>query len=434
MPFKDEKIKSLNTEDLDSLRLLEEAFVQLGIKSDEISVCVQSKNKKHEELLNNFKRMSNYLRFRLSYQKEDLDYNQANFIVVHQRSPESLVVSVNGESPTVLDIQFLRRRTPQIENVKLTIPKDAIPDLSFLKTLLTHDKIMPDESRFWRALDWYGRSFIQGNGIDEQNAILCLAVAFEALLGLPEQGIGGSFASYISNFFHGSQNLVSWAKGFYDLRSKIIHGEEIYPNMTSYSPKASNLYIKSVAIARPIFRDLVEGLYVLLVKKKQHEYDDAFLSDHIRIGSILDLLNGLSDGFMTIDDINPIGFELQELRRDCSTTFQQVRTVSHAFLTVLRKTFLNTRFSEELKTLIDKFETKQKMNSEDLRRISKVTFESLTHIKNADDLPLESLTHIIPLKGYEETASNFYSDCIELCVDWFDYAQEQLYLIDNSGS
>jgi len=440
-PLTDEKLKSLSPDDLDSLSLIEETLAKCEIKRENISVCIQPRKMRYEELLNNLKRMSNYLRFRLSYQNEQFDYDQASFIIVHPSSQESKV-SINGASPTVLDADFLWRRTSPLASINLTIPEKDIPVFSGLKLFLSAGLMMPDESRFWRALDWYGRSFIRDNGIDEHHAVLCLAVAFEALLGLPEQSIGNSFASYVSNFFQGSEFLVRWAKEFYELRSTIIHGSEILQDTIMDSPrkavsfkyiaKGTHLRLNSIDIARPVFRDLIEGLSILHKKKKQYDYDEVFRSDYIILGQIANTLNGLNNGFQTEDDIMQIGGPFQELREDGSATYQQILDVSQAILNVLIETLLNTRFVEDLSVLFKKFKRKDKINPEDVRRLCEEASDKLKMIKNAEDIPSQAIIHPSLLKGFESTTSNFYEDCIETGLEWFNYAKAQLYLIDDS--
>ena len=440
-PLTDEKLKSLSPDDLDSLSLIEETLAKCEIKRENISVCIQPRKMRYEELLNNLKRMSNYLRFRLSYQNEQFDYDQASFIIVHPSSQESKV-SINGASPTVLDPDFLWRRTSPLASIDLTIPEKDIPVFSGLKLFLSAGLMMPDESRFWRALDWYSRSFIRDNGIDEHHAVLCLAVAFEALLGLPEQSIGNSFASYVSNFFQGSEFLVRWAKEFYELRSTIIHGSEILQDTIMDSPrkavsfkyiaKGTHLRLNSIDIARPVFRDLIEGLSILHKKKKQYDYDEVFRSDYIILGQIANTLNGLNNGFQTEDDIMQIGGPFQELREDGSATYQQILDVSQAILNVLIETLLNTRFVEDLSVLLKKFKRMDKINPEGVRRLCEEASDKLKMIKNAEDIPSQAIIHPSLLKGFESTTSNFYEDCIETGLEWFNYAKAQLYLIDDS--
>jgi hypothetical protein len=56
---------------------------------------------------------------------------------------------------------------------------------------------------------------------------MCLSIAFEALLDLPPSDIRKTFSSYISNFFDEQKDLIEWSIKFYDLRSRIVHGDEV---------------------------------------------------------------------------------------------------------------------------------------------------------------------------------------------------------------
>jgi len=76
--------------------------------------------------------------------------------------------------------------------------------------------------RVLTAMKWFNEanSFVSG----EESAIVCLAIAFETLLDLPEgKGITERFTDTVSLLLGRIPRLDIWARQFYDTRSEIVH-------------------------------------------------------------------------------------------------------------------------------------------------------------------------------------------------------------------
>ena len=181
------------------------------------------------DLLWNLNRIADFLRFKLSYTDENFDYDQGLFIALLSNSDGSIKLSINGNPPTILGPETFTNKFNATDSKKISVSPEEVPNTIHkgLSRFWQRGFGYQNLDRFWRALDWYSKSFIKDNGLDKRHEICCLAIAFESLLNLPEDKITSTFKSFVSNFFGESENLVEWAEDFYNLRSKIVHGDEI---------------------------------------------------------------------------------------------------------------------------------------------------------------------------------------------------------------
>ena len=192
--------------------------------------------------------MANYLRFKLSYRDENFDYDQALFVLIVSTADGSTKISLNGLPLTLLESRSFHAKAPHLVATVIELLSDDFQELYPSILVQKH----PDEERFWRSLDWYSRSFIKDNGLDEKYAIICMSIAFESLLNLPSEKISASFKSVISNFFGNIPNLVWWAEDFYNIRSKIVHGDDIslersFESSRTKREKAPSIYFLPLA-------------------------------------------------------------------------------------------------------------------------------------------------------------------------------------------
>lgn len=79
----------------------------------------------------------------------------------------------------------------------------------------------PMAKRVFTALRWYNSAHLEGT--DDLAAIVHLAIAFEALLGLPQHGTTERLVDAISLLLGRVPRLDDWAAQFYDARSAIVH-------------------------------------------------------------------------------------------------------------------------------------------------------------------------------------------------------------------
>jgi hypothetical protein len=94
------------------------------------------------------------------------------------------------------------------------------PDYQMLPALLDRP-VTPAALRIYAALDWFNRA----NELDLEldRSVLNLAVAFEALLGLPEASKTERLVDAIALLLGRIERLQSWAEQFYEARSRVVH-------------------------------------------------------------------------------------------------------------------------------------------------------------------------------------------------------------------
>jgi hypothetical protein len=81
--------------------------------------------------------------------------------------------------------------------------------------------LTPATVRIYSALHWYNAA--NEESIDRDRALLNLAVAFEALLRLPDSSKTERLVGAITLLLGRTERLDEWAKQFYDARSRVAH-------------------------------------------------------------------------------------------------------------------------------------------------------------------------------------------------------------------
>lgn len=95
-------------------------------------------------------------------------------------------------------------------------------NLPLAKFFSTRSEMPHLNKRILTAINWYNRSV--AIGIEEEVALVNLAVAFESLLDLePGEKVTSRFREAVSLLLGGFPRLDSWLTQFYDARSQIIH-------------------------------------------------------------------------------------------------------------------------------------------------------------------------------------------------------------------
>jgi hypothetical protein len=149
-------------------------------------------------------------------------------------------------------------------HLTLNIAQDLAADIERLKAqrhgrLLLEAIANPDgraAQRVIKALRWYAVAGRQAS--DEQAAIVHLAIAFEALLGLPASEKSDRLVDSISLLLGRVPRLDEWARQFYDARSQVAHeGEtdriQFLARDTAQAPNAPQ-YMSLLSYGRVIFR------------------------------------------------------------------------------------------------------------------------------------------------------------------------------------
>jgi hypothetical protein len=126
------------------------------------------------------------------------------------------------------------RLYPPVPHMGLNISQDLACDLDrafgegpqhHLLPLLLRQPATEISERVLTALDWYNRA--NSLSSDDGAAIIHLAVAFEALLGLPKDSKTDRFIDAVSLLLGRVSRLDLWAEQFYNARSDIAHEGKI---------------------------------------------------------------------------------------------------------------------------------------------------------------------------------------------------------------
>jgi len=402
--------------------------------------------------LESLKRASDFLRLKLSYYDSDLDYKQALFIIILGDEEGSLKISIDGANTTLLDRDSLLEGIRFIETKKLQASREDFPQDIFDSLLNEHKGLrLANEEKFWRALDWYGKSFIKGYGLDDRHKVICLAIAFEALLDLPQSGLTESFLSYIRNIFADCEDINDWAENFYNIRSRVVHGDEVSlvrgtgntsrkggkpaPSM-HYKPKGAHQeFLHHVRIARFVFRDVVEALSNMYSPDRSGKYVDAFFTADHRLRNLLKALKGLKRGFLDEDDCITIELQMSELRYDITAKAALVFSVTKEFIKVLRLTFEDGGFDEEIKEIADSWHSLKsdenhqcwmqcKDSIERLRKLQAEENAGNPLIQDELNKKVETLDDLLSLPP---VPFDLNSEVIEVSIEWFSYAQKAFY-------
>lgn len=118
-------------------------------------------------------------------------------------------------------------------HMTLNISQDLYADLEFRMTEqpdyhlllgLLEKPETPASLRIYSALHWFNAA--NEHGLDQSQALLNLAVAFEALLRLPEFSKTDRLVDAISLLLGRTDRLDDWAEQFYAARSRVAHEGE----------------------------------------------------------------------------------------------------------------------------------------------------------------------------------------------------------------
>jgi hypothetical protein len=135
---------------------------------------------------------------------------------------------------------------------------------------LVQDK-SPAVNGFFRSLEWLRIAFLNYENVPDDIRPVAMSSAFEALLDLPEFKKADNFSKKVNELLPANKLPISsrlirtktvsdtavgwWCRDFYDLRSKLVHGEQTQLQDYLHSTGAEHL-----KIAINIFEECVWGL------------------------------------------------------------------------------------------------------------------------------------------------------------------------------
>jgi hypothetical protein len=190
------------------------------------------------------------------------------------------------------------------------------PQHHLLQTLIK-ESLSENAKRGLTAIRWYNRA--SSYLVDDSQAILSLAVGFEALLGLPRDAKTDRFIDAVSLLLGRVPRLNSWAVQFYAARSDVAH--EGITDRLRLMPTVQKLnevgpeYQSLISYGRQIFQLCVGSILFGTHLAQRSELQDKLTTNQERLALICKTMNDMSlvpaDRFTAVDDI---GATVEEYR------------------------------------------------------------------------------------------------------------------------
>jgi hypothetical protein len=177
----------------------------------------------------------------------------------------------------------------------------GIPDKKIVKALgKCVSLVFPQElkERLFRSLEWFRLAHTESEQISELSKIVMMATGFEILLNFPNYGKSKYFTGYVEDnissakFARGTRvnhkgksfdmSLAScWAWDFYNLRSKIVHGDSVSYQDLIFRDWITHLIVSDLVFLectkRELFRNKCIGddvyLYADKIAKSSEEHE-----------------------------------------------------------------------------------------------------------------------------------------------------------------
>jgi Apea-like HEPN len=150
----------------------------------------------------------------------------------------------------------------------------------------------PASLRIYSALRWYNAA--NENGLDENHAVLNLAVAFETLLRLPELSKTDRLVDAISLLLGRTERLDDWAEQFYNARSRVVHegrvADRYFYAPTTKKRQVSDVFGSLMLYGRQVFQLCLSTLLVGLDLAERADLQEKFVTNNERYQKICELL------------------------------------------------------------------------------------------------------------------------------------------------
>lgn len=130
-----------------------------------------------------------------------------------------------------------------------------------------------EDRRMLRAIGWYNQSGFRYSRHSPETLVLHAATALEALLDLPRGGTTDAFRNSVALLLGENAELRRWCGEFYNVRSRIIHGDET-PTLL-YGSRGQRPHLSHLDFSRKVFE---QCLISLLANRCRLPYDPLVIS------------------------------------------------------------------------------------------------------------------------------------------------------------
>ncbi len=203
--------------------------------------------------------------------------------------PDDGLVVVPTRSTTSIDT---------IDRIHISRPLSALgpwgssPNMELIGAfdkVFTIDFLSEIRERLFRSLEWFRLAHTETNNVSDASKTVMMSTAFEILLNFPEDKKSVYFAKQIEKILKKDKSIIdtrqhngkkytcikaaSWAYDFYQLRSKIVHGEEIKPENGRYKNWVTYNIVADLVFWELIVKELFENK---CLGEKAHRWAEKF--------------------------------------------------------------------------------------------------------------------------------------------------------------
>jgi hypothetical protein len=172
-------------------------------------------------------------------------------------------------------------------------------------------------SRILRSIHWFNMANSEGSA--HAPSLVCLAIAFESLLGLPPDAKTGRFVDTVSLLLGRVPRLDIWAEQFYGARSAIVHGREttqlLFIATDSRNAGRGPYYRSLLSYGMEVFRLCLSTLVVGADLAEESGLPEKLVTNHQRFIHVCKILNDQSlTSIQRLTQISPIVAALERYR------------------------------------------------------------------------------------------------------------------------
>jgi hypothetical protein len=154
-----------------------------------------------------------------------------------------------------------------------SFPNDEL--LQGLSGLFARKAKAADRQRIARSLEWFRHAHTSGDGSSALTKVVMMATAFEILFSLPRHQKTAAFISEVRRRLDRAKTRTKtdtdsigkartyslpgwWADDFYDLRSRVVHGDAIKASRMKYKGWLTHLIVADVVFGQCLWSELYD--------------------------------------------------------------------------------------------------------------------------------------------------------------------------------
>ncbi len=207
-----------------------------------------------------------------------------------------------------------------------------------------------DAKKFLRAFEWFNRSFLEVQEVDDSHAVIHLQTAVESLLKASQDGIKAQVRTALFMLLGESEELSDWIEQFWKLRNGLVHGDiDIQPFWFRHK-RGTIGHKHHILFAKKVFVKCVNQLFGLRNDLWTHSLHEELISNEVRLKKASTIIKKRASSFQ-IEQVSSILYGLT--KDDLSASKEQVLDFGESFFPrVIRR--LKENGKGELAQALDK--------------------------------------------------------------------------------